>query len=104
MKGNEGQIDYCILCDGVQGPDHVHICAYCGGVVDPAHLRSVGNDEEPRRVYCGPYCHIMAEPDGEYARAIPADKKDKMVRREELLHAQKVLRRQCIEEGVPWIH
>jgi len=104
MKDNEGQVDYCVLCDGVQGPDHVHYCANCSVKTDPALQLAFGYEGGVKRVYCSLYCHLVAEPDGDYAQGIPADKKDKIIRREELLHAQRELRRQCIEEGVPWIH
>lgn len=98
------QIDYCILCDGVQGPDHVHICANCGVKVELAQLLSFGNDAEPRRIYCSLFCHITAEPDGAYAQGMTAEAKNRMMRREELNFKMRELKRQCIEEGVPWIH
>ena len=57
---NEERIDYCVLCDGVQGPDHVHLCANCGEEIPLDQILSFGNDVETRRFYCMIYCHIIA--------------------------------------------
>lgn len=94
--------DSCILCDGVQGPDHTHACAHCGAELRPDTLLSVGNDGEVRRVYCNRYCLRLAEPGHELLNDIPAEAWAVVEEREKIRHEMAQLRRRAEEAGVTW--
>jgi ribosomal protein L24E len=84
--------------------EQVNRCAHCGKKLGPGQGRSYSRGGEEKLLYCSEHCHIAAEPDGRRAQALPAEKREKLVKRGELVRQQRELKRQCLEEGVPWIH
>lgn len=93
--------DLCAVCEGIQGPDHVHVCAYDGRQIEVSETIALGADGEPKRLYCGLYCAKMAEPEHPVVQ-MPEERWEAIKEREELKHERDVLKARCLKAGVPW--